>query len=64
MKRINKDEYLFLCVHVDDGKVVSTQKVYIDEFVHTLMQHVMKAKVLWQYSRFLEMDVEWIPEDN
>jgi hypothetical protein len=49
---------------VDDGKIVSTQKEYIDEFVHTLMQHVMKAKVLWQYSRFLEMDVEWIPEDN
>ena len=64
MKRINKDEYLFLCVHVDDGKIVSTRKEYIDEFVHTLMQHVTKAKVLWQYSRFLGMDVEWIPEDN
>ena len=49
---------------MDNGKIVSTRKEYIDEFVHTLMQHVTKAKVLWQYSRFLGMDVEWIPEDN
>jgi len=65
IKRINKDEYIFLCVHVDDGKIVSTRKEYIDEFVvHTLMKHVTKAKVLWQYSRFLGMDIEWVPEEN
>jgi hypothetical protein len=40
------------------------KNIYIEEFMHSLMKHdVRKAKILWTYSSFLGMDVEWNHEE-
>ena len=63
LKRIGED-IIILCVHVDDGKLISTKKEYIEEFLQTLLQHVRKVKILWTYSRYIGMDVDWYPEEQ
>jgi hypothetical protein len=63
LKRTGED-IIILCVHVDDGKLISTKKECIEEFLEVLLQHVRKVKLLWTYSRYIGMDVDWYPEDQ
>ena len=63
IKRTEED-FIMLCVHVDDGKLISTKKECIEEFMEVLLQNVRKAKILWSFPRYLGLDVDWFPEEQ
>ena len=48
------EDFIVLCVHSDDGNLISTKKESIEEFMTASMESVRKAKILLESFKVFE----------
>ena len=62
--RFNGDDYVFITMHVDDCLVIASNDEIIDELMCELRKHIRRVTLSDDFSRYLGMDLTYIPNSN
>jgi hypothetical protein len=59
-----EDEYIMLTVHVDDCLIIASSESIVTELQTLIQQHLKKVTLSEDFTRYLGMDLNYIPNSN